>query len=140
VVSASLTIYRFLGRGDRVEGLEHTSAIVIERSWREWLRSAREAANRGDFREAVHCAYWAGVGRLEEIGIIPRDRSKTPREFLRVVMESRATTLEQVKEPKTSLRTLTTLFERIWYAKQAAGPADYQESLRQLENLGCPLD
>ena len=40
------------------------------------------------------------------------------------------------KEP---LRILTSKMERSWYAGRGASAEDFQDSLRQLEALGCPL-
>ena len=33
-------------------------------SWQEWIFAAREAAGHGDYRMAIHCAYWAGIARF----------------------------------------------------------------------------
>ena len=98
------------------------------------------AASRGDFREAVHCTYWAAIVRLEDISILPQDRTKTPREYLRLVTEPALGELAPQPHYRLPLAAMTSQFERIWYANRPAGPEDFQESLRQLEALGCQLE
>jgi hypothetical protein len=140
VAFVAMMLFRFLIRRDSVETLEPAAATVAERSWQEWLRAARQAASRDDFREAVHSAYWAGIGRLEEIGAVPRDRSKTPREYLRLVANPVLKQTGSPTHPKAPLLALTSRLEKFWYADRAAGPVDFQESLQYLEELGCLLE
>src|SRR5262249_55708318 len=45
-----------------------------------WLRQARAARASGDYRSAIHAAYWVGIARLEEAKLLTEDRSRTPRE------------------------------------------------------------
>jgi len=97
--------------------------------WRDWLRSARAAAERGDHREAIHAAYWAGIARLEETHLLPEDRSRTPRESLRLVKRDSAVFLP--------LTRLTSRFELIWYGLHPATPGDWSDVVQQLEELGC---
>ncbi len=109
------------------------------RTWQEWVRAARAAAGRSDYREAIHSAYWAGISRLEEAGAWPPDRTRTPREYLRLLAESEAP-LAPVHGPRrTALTALTARLERVWYGYRAATEADYRDSLAQLEALGCQL-
>ena len=140
VVCVALWLIRFLGSRDRMNSLASSRSIVAPRTWQEWIRMAREAANRGDFREAVHSAYWAGIVRLEDAGVVPRDRTRTPREYLRLVTEPSAGELAARPMHREPLAALTSRLERIWYANRGAGPEDFQDSLRQLEALGCQLD
>jgi hypothetical protein len=143
VAFVALWVFRFLTSRDSMEALKAGSSIAVSRTWQEWIRAARQAANRGDFREAVHSAYWAGVTRLEDTGALPRDRAKTPREYLDLVTESDFTgsggarSRQFRKEP---LIALTSQLERIWYANRGAGFEDFHDSLRELEALGCPLE
>ena len=140
VVCVALWLIRFLGSRDRMNSLAASRTVVAPRTWQEWIRMAREAANRGDFREAVHSSYWAGIVRLEDAGVVPRDRTRTPREYLRIVTEPSAGELAARPTHREPLATLTSRLERIWYANRGAGPEDFQDSLRQLEALGCQLD
>ena len=141
VVSIALWLFRFLVSRDRLDSLQEAAIIFSTRTWQEWIRAAREAAGRGDFREAVHSAYWAGIVRLEDTGVVAKDRSKTPREYLRSVTDPKPGELASgppiQREP---LAALTSRFERVWYANRGASREDFQESLRQLEALGCHLE
>jgi len=140
VAVVALWMFRFLsGRGSMAR-LSAESSMVTRRSWQEWLRKARQEASEGDFREAVHSAYWAGITRLEDTGAVPRDRTKTPREYLRIVTtpgSEHAGLLGNVREPLT---VLTLRMERTWYAHRSAVLEDFSDSLRQLEALGCRLE
>lgn len=102
---------------------------VSNRPWRVWLEEARAAAARGDFRDAVHLAYWAGISALEDGGAWKPDRARTPREYLRLLPAGK-----QGHEP---LKALTRDLERVWYAQQPASPQDFDTSLANLERLGC---
>ena len=139
VACLALWLFRFLASRDRLDSLPPSESVTVSRSWQEWIRAAREAANRGDFREAVHSAYWAGIVRLEDSGVVPKDRTKTPREYLRLVTEPRPGELRSPSSRREPLAALTARLERIWYANRPAGPEDFRESLRQLEALGCQL-
>jgi hypothetical protein len=140
VVCIALWLFRYLVSRDRLDSLQPSSSIISSRTWQEWIRAAREAASRGDFREAVHSCYWAGIVRLEDSGVIPKDRTKTPREYLRMVAQPAPGELASRPAHREPLAALTSRLERVWYANRAAGPEDFQDSLRQLEALGCPLE
>lgn len=133
-------LFRFLTNRDRIAVLAPSVSPLASRAWQEWLRASREAAGRGDFREAVHSAYWAGIARLEDAGILPKDRTKTPREYLRLVADPHPGELAPPLARREPLAALTSRLERVWYANRGAGPEDFQDSLRQLETLGCPLE
>ncbi len=126
-------LFRVWTRRDPAFSLPPPNPGVQAQSWEAWVRAAREAANRGDAREAIHCAYWAGISRLQERHVLPEDLTRTPREYLRLV-----------PAPETAaaapLTALTAGLERFWYAGQAAHSDDFEASLKQLEALGCKLD
>jgi len=136
----ALALIRYLASRDRMNALTKGESMVTARLWQEWIRAAREAANRGDFREAVHSAYWAGIVKLEDVGALPRDRTKTPREYLGLVTQEPATALASAPPVREPLAALTSRLERVWYANRGAGPEDFRESLKQLEALGCRLE
>jgi hypothetical protein len=96
---------------------------------RHWVQEALTAADRGDFREAVHCAYWASVAHLEDIRILPRDRARTPRESLRL--------LEQHPKEQGILRAITRSFELIWYGYRPVSAAEWAGTKSELEKIGC---
>lgn len=99
------------------------------RSWRLWLQDARTHAARGDWRNAIHLAYWAGVSYLEASGSWTPDRARTPREYLKEV---------DVRDPKKpTFTSLTRRFENVWYGSHAANASDFDQTLSELEKLGC---
>ncbi len=100
-----------------------------EGGWRDWLRNARAAAERGDYRAAIHAAYWSGVMRLEDVHHLPQDRARTPRESLRLI--GREST------DYVPLAQLTRRFELVWYGYRSATEADWSDAMEQLEKLGC---
>ena len=104
-------------------------AEPTESDARHWLQDALAAADRGDFREAVRCAYWASVARLEDIRILPRDRARTPRESLQL--------LDQHPKEQGILRTVTRSFELIWYGYRPVSASDWAGIKEQLEKMGC---
>jgi hypothetical protein len=115
------------------------AAVVPLRSWQEWVYAAREAAERGDYRGAIHCAYWAGVTRLQDLGALAPDRAKTPREYLGALSKSKFLEPETYVARKQVLSALTSRLETIWYGYRVATETDFRESLTELETLGCHL-
>ncbi len=103
--------------------------LIARRSSSQWMADALAAAGRGDYREAVHCAYWAAISRVEEAGVVKPDRARTPREHLRRIPQTYA--------QRSLVADLTRSFEVIWYGYQAATAADFQQARAQLEQLGC---
>lgn len=136
----AMWVFRFFASRDRVNALPPSTDVIAVRTWQEWIREAREAAGQGDFREAVHSAYWAGVARLEDLGVVPKDRTKTPREYLQLMVEPADEHLAASSLHREPLAALTKGLERTWYANRAAGLEDFRESLHHLEALGCPLE
>jgi Domain of unknown function (DUF4129) len=151
-------VFRFMIGRDRMNAMASRQIETASRTWQEWIRAAREAALRSDFREAVHCAYWAGIARLEDCGALPKDHTKTPREYLALLSEpatllagaepcsasDRYTLSTSAKVPRPSYReplsVLTRRFEYIWYANRGASHDDFRDALQQLEALGCQLE
>jgi Domain of unknown function (DUF4129) len=99
------------------------------RSWRAWLADARTLAQQEDWRNAIHMAYWAGISYLEEHGAWKPNRARTPREYLRLIGKPAA--------QYPVLAALTGKLEVVWYGYGSAAEADFQETLGQLEKLGC---
>jgi hypothetical protein len=128
VVVLFYAVYRWLskmaGRTDFVAETEPVASDV-----RQWLAEALSAAERGDYREAIHCAYWASIARMEDMRLLARDRARTPRESLRL--------LEQHPREKGFLQAVTRSFELIWYGYRPASQTDWAAAREQLENLGC---
>jgi hypothetical protein len=99
------------------------------RGWRTWLAEARALAQQQDWRNAIHLAYWAGISYLEEHGAWKPNRARTPREYLRLVGTRAA--------QYPTLAALTRKLELVWYGYGTALESDFQETLGQLEKLGC---
>jgi Domain of unknown function (DUF4129) len=96
---------------------------------RHWTQEALMAAERGDFREAIHCAYWASIARLEDVRILPQDRARTPRESLQL--------LDQHPKEQGVLQSVTRSFELIWYGYRPVSATDWAGTKEQLEKMGC---
>ncbi len=94
-----------------------------------WLGRARAAAAKRDYRSAIHAAYWAGIAGLEEAKLLTEDRSRTPRESLRLIRRE--------STEYAPLAQLTRRFELVWYGYRSVGSADWSDSIEQLERLGC---
>ncbi len=125
-----LWLKRALESAARGEALVHLEAAAPDRrSSTEWLREALAVAGRGDYRQALRAAYWAGIQRVEEAGVIKPDQARTPREHLRRVPQSYA--------HRPLVADLTRRFELTWYGYQAATAADFEQARAQLEQLGC---
>ena len=103
--------------------------LVEAKTSRQWLDQALAAAERGDYREAIHCGYWAAITRLEDSGLLTRDRARTPRESLRQ--------LDSRPSEQKPLRDLTRHFELIWYGYRPASASDWSGARAQLEQMGC---
>jgi Domain of unknown function (DUF4129) len=88
---------------------------------RNWLRDAESCAARGAFRDAVHCLYWASIAALEGRRLWQPDRSRTPREYLRL--------LDPASPLSPILHRQTRSFETIWYGLRPAAAADYDSAL-----------
>jgi len=98
-----------------------------EEASRNWRSLAEEQAARHDWREAVHCLYWASIVMLEGRRFWSQNRSRTPREYVAL--------LESGSQRWSLLRQQTRGFERIWYGLNPAGEGDYRKALELHEQL-----
>ena len=94
---------------------------------RDWAEEARSAAARGEFREAIRLVYGAAVLALGEAGAWQVERSRTHREYLRLLPADSA--------HRPHLVALTDCFERVWYGRAQASDCDYEAALAELESL-----
>jgi hypothetical protein len=128
------------GRGRSI-ALQSIGTIAAHRSWQEWIRGAQDAAARGEFREAIHLLYWAGITRLEDLSILTVDHTRTPREQLLLLSnpaKSGALMAASVTPDQRAFMTgLTTQLERVWYGRRPASVEDFRECLKHVEDLGC---
>lgn len=118
-----------LSRSSRQAQMDLSGAQPVGLDSREWLRNARAAAERGDYRQAIHAAYWAAIARLEELHALPQDRSRTPRESLRLLGPGNA--------HRAPLAELTRHFELVWYGYRPATAVNWNEAVTLLEKMGC---
>jgi hypothetical protein len=93
----------------------------------DWARRAETEASRGEWREAVHCLYWAAIVMLEGRRMWRANRARTPREYLPL--------LEAGSPRQTALGGLTRIFERIWYGLRPANRNDFERAQALLEEL-----
>ena len=121
--------YRSIWRGQEVAEVVPKDLPISAKEWATWLQEARAAAAKGDWRDAVHRAYWAGISFLERQGFWKPDRARTPREYLRLLSVS--------SDKRETLAALTRIFELSWYAKRDASEGTFSETLAELEKLGC---
>jgi hypothetical protein len=89
-----------------------------DRDSADWAKLAQERAAAGDWREAIHCLYWAAIALMETRRAWKPNATRTPREYLRL--------LRPGSEAQTALRELTRVFERSWYGHAAADGAQYE--------------
>lgn len=136
----ALWVFRFIESRDKMQALPPGKVVVASRTWQEWIRLARQSAGKSDYREAVHSAYWAGITRLADLGALPKDATKTPREYLRFVTEASQQQLMESRKYREPLSKLTASLERIWYGNRGADSNSYRDALQQVEALGCPLE
>ncbi len=93
----------------------------------DWAAMAEAAAANGDWREAVHCLYWAAIVRLEGKRAWRHNPARTPREYVRLLKPGSA--------QRESLGGLTGLLERSWYGLRPAARADYELARGWFEGL-----
>lgn len=96
-------------------------AVAARRSDRDatdWARLAEERAAAGDWRDGVHCLYWAAVVSLEARQAWRPNPTRTPREYLRLMRPG--------SEAQQLMRELTALLERAWYGHGEVSEAEYR--------------
>ena len=122
-------VYRTIWRSRDDTEIVPRDLPVSAKEWAIWLAEARAAAAKGEWRDAIHLAYWAGISFLERQGFWKPDRARTPREYLRLLSAS--------SEHRDTLAALTRIFELAWYAKRDASEVTFSQTLAELEKLGC---
>jgi hypothetical protein len=132
VLAVAYWMYRSLRDGARLETIMPVNVPVSAKEWPIWMAEARSAAARGEWRDAIHLAYWGGISYLEAQGSWRPDRARTPREYLRL--------LPATSEHQPALRALTMRLEGVWYGMQVAGADGFEKTLAELERLGCPCN
>jgi hypothetical protein len=138
-VFAAVWLVRGMRSLVRNETLRVNAIFPPGKHWRDWTREAAAAASRGDYRAAVHSAYWAGVYRLAELGAWQLDRARTPREYLQMMGEQARTQSAELSaaERAVALKELTHEMEASWYGFVPATEQDFDKAVTHLEALGC---
>jgi Domain of unknown function (DUF4129) len=129
VAVLAFMVYRTIKNNARLESPIPAIPAISAKSWSLWMAEANAAAARGDWREAIHLSYWAGISLLESRGLWRADRARTPREYVRLLPPDNAS--------QPLLRQLTQRFELTWYGYKSADEQSFHESLADLEKLGC---
>jgi hypothetical protein len=132
VLAVAYWMYRSLRDGTRLETIMPVNLPVSAKEWPIWTAEARAAGARGEWRDAIHLAYWGGISYLEAQGAWRPDSARTPREYLRLLAAN--------SEQQPALRALTMQLEGVWYGMQAAGADGFEKTLAELERLGCPCN
>jgi hypothetical protein len=130
VLGVAYWMYRSLREAANLETIMPLPMPISAKEWPIWLQEARAAGARGDWREAVHLAYWSGISFLEAQGAWRADSARTPREYLKLLPADSA------RQP--ALRALTNKLELVWYGMGEANPDVFQQAIVELEKLGCP--
>jgi hypothetical protein len=94
---------------------------------RAWAELAQTHAARNEWRDAVHCVYWATIVLLEERRTFRRSETRTPREALQLIKVS-----SELREP---LDAQTSALERIWYGFAEASHVDYDTALQHYQRV-----
>jgi hypothetical protein len=101
------------------------------KTWRDWAREAAEQSAQGNFREAIHSAYWATLHRLAEVRARSIDPSRTPRENVALLAENAA--------ERHALAEVTAIFELAWYSVATPSPEEFRTLTERSEECGCKL-
>lgn len=86
----------------------------------DWLARAQQHARDARWRDAIHALYWATIAQCESRRIWTASRTRTPREYLRL--------LKADSPAKAPLREQTQLLEITWYGYRDATPGDYDRA------------
>jgi hypothetical protein len=138
VLWLALILFRYWTRRAALEELQAPDSVAFARTWQEWIQAAREAAGRGDYREAIHSTYWAGISYLEDSEVVRKDRTRTPREYMRLVSNS-TQLVATGRKTREALSALTVVLEQVWYGRRPASNQDFSNALQSVEALGCQL-
>jgi hypothetical protein len=95
----------------------------------DWAQWGAQHAEAGEWREAVHCLYWAAIVSLEARRAWRHNPTRTPREYVRL--------LKPGSTQQQRLRSLTQIFERVWYGLREADEAEYAEARALYERLAA---
>lgn len=131
IIVVGIALFRVLRSAAAVPvGSIHPDPAPASRSWRQWRDDADAAAASGQWRDAIHFAYWSAIAFLETEGAWRPDATRTPREYVRLLPDAAAS--------RAPLAALTRMLEHVWYGTQPASAADFERAQTSLQELGCP--
>jgi len=129
LLAVAYWMYRTIRNNAGLETIGSHAPPVSSKGWKLWMNEARQAADRGNWRDAIHLAYWCGISFLEAEELWRPDTARTPREYLRL--------LPPASDHRKTLGALTRTFELVWYGTQEADAKAFSETITHLEKLGC---
>jgi len=97
--------------------------------WRWHNDEARRLAAEGEYETALYNLFWCAALWLEQEGAWRADRTRTPREMLRLLPEGGAR--------RRSFGAILRAFELSWYAKRPTAESDYAAAREELGRMGC---
>jgi hypothetical protein len=97
-----------------------------ERSISAWVKSAQEFQQQGNYREASRSLYMAMLQRLSETKLIPTDKSRTDREYSRLV---------QLLPQSESYQTLLETHELICFSNAPVSAEMFERVQRAYGNI-----
>ena len=108
---------------------ENAAAPRNGRDATDWAQRAEERGAAGEWREGIHCIFWAAVVSLETRRAWRENPTRTPREYVRL--------LRPGSEAQRALRELTHRFERVWYGHAAATEAEFRAARASLAAIAA---
>ena len=98
-----------------------------DRGAEDWAARAEQCATAHEWRDAVHCIYWAAIVAMEARRAWRHNPARTPREYVRLLKPGSA--------QQQHLRGLTRVFERVWYGHLDADAALYNDARTLYDRL-----
>ena len=132
-VAASVALY-WLGRMGWTSYLRKTGRLkedpggptgldLTEEGITDPLASARDQADRGDYRSAIRLAYIASLRRLEGSGMLVLEKNRTNWEYQRALRAKDGAAYDR-------MLPATRLFDRVWYGRRPGTRDEYESVLR----------
>lgn len=102
-------------------------AEAFTREADDWSQRAAAFAQQSQWRDAVHCLYWAAIVLLESRRAWRHNPTRTPREYVRL--------LRPGSPQQAGLRSLTQIFERTWYGLRETTGEEYAQARALYDGL-----
>lgn len=103
-----------------------------DREAEDWAARAEQCATAQEWRDAVHCIYWAAIVSLESRRAWRHNPARTPREYVSL--------LQPGSTQQWNLRSLTGIFERVWYGSGGADEVVYAEARKMYAGIAAGGD